>query len=212
MNRFLCAFVKITAFPAQWLCFRTKIHYKNKAVQGRKIKGSAIIVSNHTSVYDFAIWMFVFFGRTLRCLMAEILFRKNKFLTWFLRGLGGIEIDRDIFSFGFVKESCDVLERGGVVEVFPEARLPLPGEERPLPFKPSAAYIAIRSGAPLIPVCTNGSYFSKKRCHVIIGEPIDPAVIVDPKLSETENIEKLTQHLRNTIMELEHELREKTKG
>ena len=211
MSRFVCWFVKITSYLVQLVCFRTKVYYKDKERQGRKIKGAAIIVSNHTSVMDFALWMFVFFSRTLRCLMAEVLFRKNPFMTWFLKKLGGIRIERNDFNFGFVEETKEILQKGGVVEVFPESRLPLPGEKRPLPFKPSAAYIAIESGAPIIPVYTNGNYFTLKRARVMIGTPIDPSEFVNPELTQKENIEKLTEYLHNVIMELGNELEKKVK-
>ncbi len=206
MNRFVCAFVKITALPVQFFCFRTKVHYHNKKSQSRKIKGSAIVISNHRSVYDFAVLMFVFFGRNLSCLMAEVLFTKNKLLAWFLSALGGIRVERSSHSFNFISKCCDILEKGGVVEIYPESRLPLPNEERPLPFAPSAAYIALRSGVPVIPVYTNGSYFNRKRCHVIIGEKIYPSALADPTLSEGENIEKITEYIRNAVMELGNEL------
>lgn len=211
MNRIICWFVKITGFLPQLLCFRTKIHYRNKSAQSRKIEGAAIIVSNHTSVFDYAVLMYVFPMRNIRCLMAEVLFKKNKLFAWFLRMLGGIKIDRDVYNFSFVSESCSVLEKGGVVEVFPEARLPLAGESRPLPFKPSAAYIAMLSGAPVIPVYTNGSYFNKKRAHVMIGEKIYPSDIISPKLSERENIGRITEYLRNAVMELGNELEKEIK-
>ena len=212
MNRLFCAFVKLTAFPVQFLCFRTKIHYRCKSSQGRKINGPALLISNHTSVYDFAVWMFVFFRSNLRCLMAEILFERNFLLSWFLKKLGGIKIRRKDFDFGFVEESAKVLEKGGVVEVFPEARLPLPGEQRPLPFKHSAAYIAMRSGVPIIPVYTNGSYFRFRRAHVIIGEKIDINSLIDPQLSQKENIEKITGYLQKAVTELGEELEKEIKA
>jgi len=211
MNRFVCWFVKITGWLFQFACFRTKIHYKNKKAQGRKIKGAAVLVSNHTSVFDYALWMFVFPMRNLRCLMAELLFRKNPVLGWFLKKLGGIKADRNAFQFGFVSEAVDILKKGGVVEIFPEARLPRPGEKTPIAFKPSAAYIAILSGAPIIPVYTNGSYFKKQRAHVMIGEKIEPSEFINPELSEKENIENLTCHLRKVIMELGNELEKEVK-
>ncbi|MER2147991.1 MAG: hypothetical protein ABS987_02445, partial [Ruminococcus sp.] len=71
------AFVRVTAYPVQLPVFRTKIVYENKDSQGRHIKGAAIIISNHTSVWDYAVWMFVFFSRTLRAQMAEVLFQKQ---------------------------------------------------------------------------------------------------------------------------------------
>lgn len=213
MSKFLCWFVKITGALPQMILFRTKVHYRNKKAQGRKIDGPAIVVSNHTSIYDFVALMFVFWCNTLRCLVAEVIYQKNKFTKWLVSGLGSIKIERKAFDFKFVDEAVKILEQGGIVEIYPEARLPLKGEERPLPFKPSAAYIAMLSGAPIIPVYTNGSYFNlKKRAHVMIGEKIDTNSLIDTNLSEKENIEKITEHLRNVIMELGNELEQKIKA
>ena len=136
--KFWNAFVKITAYPVQKAVFRTKVCYEDKRAQSRRIKGSAVIVSNHTSVWDYGVYLFVFFFRTLRCQMAEVLFNKKP-LGLFLKMMGGIRVDRDARDFSFVAKSQEILEKGGVVEIFPESRLPLKGEERPLPFKPSAA-------------------------------------------------------------------------
>ena len=52
MIGFFNSFTKITGWIVQKICFRTKIYYEDKAVQGRRIKGSAILISNHTSVFD----------------------------------------------------------------------------------------------------------------------------------------------------------------
>ena len=213
MSKFLCWFVKITGALPQFILFRTKVHYRNKKAQSRKINGPAIVASNHTSIYDFAVMMFVFWRSTMRCLVAEVIYNKNKFTNWLLKGLGVIKIERKAFDFKFVDEAVKILEQGGIVEIYPEARLPLPNEKRPLPFKPSAAYIAMLSGAPIIPVYTNGSYFNfKKRAHVMIGEKIDTNSLIDPTLSEKENIEKITEHLRNVIMELGNELEKEIKA
>lgn len=205
MYGFVQSFTKITAWPVQAVCFRTKVHYEDKRVQGRKIKGAAIIVSNHTSVYDFAIMLFTFPFRTLRYLMAEVLF-KRKGLAKFLRAMGGVMVDRDAYDFAFLEKLREILEKKGVVGIFPEGRLPREGEERPLPFAPSAAYLALMSGAPIIPVYTNGSYMKKKRAHVIIGKPIDAQSLVDDNLSEKENIERVNVYLRQRIVELRDEL------
>lgn len=205
MYGFVQAFTRITGWPIQALCFRTKIHYEDKSVQGRRIKGAAIIVTNHTSVYDFAVMLFTFPFRTLRYLMAEVLF-KRKGLANFLRAMGGIMVDREAYDFAFLETCREILEKKGVVGIFPEGRLPLEGEERPLPFAPSAAYLALMSGAPVIPVYTDGSYFRKKRAHVIIGKPIDALSLTDDKLTEKENIEKVNNYLRQRIVELGNEL------
>lgn len=201
-------FTKITAWPVQKLLFRTKIHYEDQTVQGRKIKGSAILISNHTSVFDYAAHLFVFFTRTLRFQMAEVLFQK-RILGCFLRCMGGIRVDRDAFNFGFMTKSQDILDRGGVVGIFPEGRIPLPDEARPLPFKPSAAFLALSSGAKIIPIFTNGSYFSKKRAQLIIGTPFYAADFTDASLTDKENIDRVNTALRQRITELETILNER---
>lgn len=211
MNKFIIAFTKITGFPVQFICFRTKVYYEDKKVQGRRIKGSAIVVSNHTSIFDFAVFLFVFFGRTLRYQMAEVLFARNKILGWFLRKLGGIRINRTTYNFSFINKSEDILRDGGVVGIFPESRLPLKDEERPLPFKASAAIIAMRSDAPVIPVYTNGKYFVKERARVIIGRPIYVNEYVDSNLTEKENARRISSIMRDKILELKDELERQTK-
>ena len=215
MVRFWNWFAKITGWPVQFICFRTKVYYENKKTCSRRIKGPAIIISNHTSVFDYAVYLFVFFSRTLRFQMAEVLYRK-KLLGWFLRRMGGIYVDRDGFDFGFVTKSEEILRGGGVVGIFPESRIPKPGEERPLEFKTSAAYIALRADVPVIPVVTNGSYFNfKKRARVMIGEAINVRDLSDPGLVEKEDLKNVSAKLRERIIELEKKLYEegeKAKG
>lgn len=202
------AFVKITAWPVQFFCFRTKVYYEDKSVQSRGIKGKAVIISNHTSVFDYAVYLFVFFTRTLRVQMAEVLFN-YKLLGLFLKMMGGIYVNRDTRNMSFVSKSVDILDKGGVVGIFPESRLPLKGETKPLEFKTSAAFIALSAGAPVIPVFTNGSYFNKKRARVIIGKPMDLTEYVDSSLSEKENLTNASEAMRNKIIELERLLNEK---
>ena len=66
LTEFFNGFVKATGWPAYKIAFRTKIYYEDKSVQSRRIKGAAMVVSNHTSVFDYAVLLFVFFTRTLR--------------------------------------------------------------------------------------------------------------------------------------------------
>ena len=209
--RFVNAFVKITGLIPQFLCFRTKVCYEDKTVQSRRVKGGAIIVSNHTSVFDYAVYLFVFFGRTLRTVMAEVLFKK-KVLGVFLKLMGGIRVDRDSNEYGFMSKCEKILQSKGLLCVFPEGRLPKPGEEKPLPFKPGAAFLSLAENVPVIPVYTNGSYFNKKRARVIIGTPIYPAEYSDKNRSDKENTEALNTAIREKMLYLEKLLEERQKG
>lgn len=205
-------FVKLTAWIPQKLVFRTKVYYENKAVQSRRIQGKAIVVSNHTSIMDYAVILFLFPTRTLRALAAEVLYQNGCFMRFFLRALGMIRVDRNTNDFSFIDKSCRVLDRGGIVEIFPESRLPREGEERPLPFKPSAVYVALETDAPIIPIYTTGKLFCKERNRVIIGTPINPRELFDDNLSMSENIQAVTQQLRGKIIELQSKLTEKVEA
>lgn len=208
MITFFNYFVKITGFIPAHLILRMKVHYEDKKKQGRRIKGAAILMSNHTSVYDYALYLFLFFFRTLRFQMAEVLYKK-KLMKLFLKMMGGIYVNRDSYDFSFMDKSKRLLEKGKVVGVFPESRLPKVDEETPLPFKESITHLALESGAPIIPLYTNGAYFTEKRAHVVIGTPINVREYYDNNKSEKENITYITELLRNKIIELGKSYEEK---
>ena len=208
MIAFFNAFTKVTGWIVQKICFRTKIYYEDKTIQSRRIKGPAIIVSNHTSVFDYAVFLFVFWSRTLRYQMAELLFEK-KLMSLFLKCMGGIFVDRNSHNFAFMSKCENILKKGGVVGVFPEGRIPDKGEARPLPFRVGVAQLAIVTNVPIIPAYTNGSYFNKKRASVIIGKPILVGDLIDEQTDYKTSLQVVTTSLRNNIIELENLLREK---
>lgn len=202
-------FVKLTGWIPQLLIFRIKVYYEDKAVQGKRIRGKAILISNHNCLMDFAVNMFVFWRRTLRCAVAEVIYAKFFLLALFLPLLGAVKVERESHDFTFLGKMGRVLKKGGVAEIFPEARLPQPGEELPLEFKPSYVYLALESGAPIIPVYSNGKAFSKQRARVIIGKPILVSELYNDELSEKENIANINNYVRSKVIELGKQLEHK---
>lgn len=204
---FLCNwFVKITGWIPQLLLFKIKVYYEDKSVQNKRVKGKAIIISNHNCLMDFAVLMFVFYRRTLRCAVAEIMYRKNFLMTFLLKFLGAVKVDRESHDFSFLTKLKKILDKGGVVEMYPEARLPKKGEKTPLEFKPSYVYLALESGAPIIPVYTEPNHFKRSRECVIIGKAIDVRELYDANLTEKENIDNINVYVRSKIIELAKEL------
>ena len=204
-------FAKITGWLIQLICFRKKIYYEDKAVQSRRIRGKAIVINNHTSVFDYPVMIFVFWRRTLRVHMSELVMKKPV-LGVLLRMLGGIYVDRNSHDYGYMAKSERILSRGGVIGIAPEGRIPLKGEKTPLEFKTGAAYLALSTDTPIIPMYTNGAYFDfRHRARVIIGTPIFPADVADPSLSDKENIAELTRVMREKIIFLGQMLNERTK-
>ena len=195
-------FVRITGFPAILLLFRPKRYFEGGRMPESGRRGGVIIASNHTSLMDYGAILFAFPLRCIRCAVAEIMYRKNVFMSLLLRLLGCIRVDRENHDFSFLAKCEKVLHKRGCVLIFPEARLPRKEEERPLPFKTSAVHLALETGAPILPVYTDGRYFGKGRNRIAVGEPIYPKDLYDEGLSYKENVEHINDHLRGKIIEL----------
>ena len=194
--------IRITGYPVYRFSANPKFKYEDRKIQGRIIKGKAVIVSNHTTVWDFGFWLYALPLRAHRCIMADVLMHKNFFLSLFLRMNQGIIVSRKAQDLGFIKKFEKILNRGGVVQVFPEARLAKEGEERPLPFTPSFVLMALESGAPIIPLYTIGNYFSKGRTKAVIGKPIYVSELYDETKSRKENLLDIAEIVRQKVIEL----------
>ncbi|MDR3318598.1 MAG: 1-acyl-sn-glycerol-3-phosphate acyltransferase [Clostridiales bacterium] len=205
MKYIVTAIAKITGALALLIFYRPKVFYINKQKQSRRIKGGAVLVSNHTSLSDFPLMLLIFPFRFVRYLMAEVLFKTNGLLNWFLTNIGGIYVNRDTRDMSFMTESLKILAKGGVVGSFPEARLVASGEL--LPFTLSTVSIALKSGVPIIPVYLTRRAKRFQKAYVMIGEPIhigDYCDTVDPGI---ERLKELSELLRDSIIGLRTELR-----
>ena len=215
MSSALNWFVKITGFPGEIIFYRKKIYYEDKKASNRKIKGPALIISNHTDIYDYPLMMYVFLGRNLHVLVAEVTYDLNGFMKWLLKGLGAIRVDRNNHDFAFMSQTTDLLKKDRVCLIYPESRLPEENErDHLLEFKPSYVYSALESGAPIIPVYTNGIYgkqkkLKKDRARVIIGKKIFVRDLYDSNKSEKENIEYINDYVKNKILSLKELLNKK---
>lgn len=189
---------KVTGYVPGWLFFKPKIRLASGAK--RRLPKNCILMSNHMSLLDFALYLLVFPGRTIRFPMAEVLFNKGKAMSMLLYALGGIRVDRDGKDFGFVPDCLEVLDGGGTLGIFPQGRLPLDGKA--FPFTVSTAFIATNTEAPIIPVYTGGNYGISRRADVVIGAPIYVSEHLQPGLSRDEQLQKLTDMLEKTVYDL----------
>lgn len=209
MKILMLLFVKLTGLLPELVFFKRKTFFMDRHAQGRTIRDSAIIVSNHSSLLDFAMLLYLFPFRTLHFLMAEVLY-KTPLLAWFVSCLGGVRVGRNSADMRFMGSAIDLLMRGQVLGIFPESRLSADGTVAE--FKPSAAYIAFKSGAPVIPVYCKPAYGLFKRARVVVGEKIylsDYASEGEPTL---ETLRMLSSMLRDRVLALKAhmELCEKT--
>ena len=103
----------ITGYPFNWLYFKRKVYYENDRAK-KKIKGGALIISNHFNPLDYVLNSFTFFPRKLYVVASEHAF-KNAFLTFGMKFFGGIQADRVTKSMRFVIESAKELRKGHLV-------------------------------------------------------------------------------------------------
>ncbi len=199
---FFQLFIRITGYPFYRFWANPKYRYEDRKIQGRIIKGKAIIVSNHTTVWDFGFWLYALPLRAHRCIMADVLMHMNFFLTLFLTMNQGIIVSRKVQDLSFIKECEKVLDKGGVVQVFPESRIAEDEKDRPLPFKPSFVHMALETGAPIIPLYSSGNYFKKGRTKVAIGKPIYASELYDESKSRKENLLDIAEVVRQKVIEL----------
>ena len=66
-----------------------------------------------------------------------------------------------------------MIRDGGIVAIAGEGRIH-PGERDLLPLSEGAAYFALRSGVPLVPIAINGTSWLRfgGRVRVLVGEPL----------------------------------------
>lgn len=189
---------KVTGYVPALLFFKPKITLAPGAT--RRLPKGCILVSNHRSLMDFPLYLIVFPFRTIRFLAAEVLFNKGKFMSFLLKGLGCIRVDREGKSFSFVSDALEVLDAGQTLGIFPEGRLPVGG--KPFPFTVSTAFIATHADALIVPVYTDGNYGITKRSQVVIGEAFDLKACCKEGLAEQKQLQQLTDILRQRVYDL----------
>jgi len=195
----------INAYPVQWLLFKKKVFYEDKAAQSKKIKGGALIISNHYNMFDYVLNMFMLLPRKLYVVTAEFAYY-NKFVAWGMKFFGGIKAERVMRSMKFIDESADLIKKGKLVQIFPEARNTDDGLMHE--FKPSYIMIALRANAPIIPIITDGNYGFSKRAHVIIGKKIFLSDYCKSQNPSKEEIARLNEIVYSKACELRAKLKE----
>lgn len=163
-------------------------------------RGPAVLAMNHESALD--IPLAVIASRRRITFMAKRELFANGFASWSLERLGGFRVDRSRFDLGAVRTALAVLARGDVLGMYPEGTRS-PG--RLLPFLDGAAWIALRAGAPLVPVALDGTdrgHLARRprraRVRVTFGEPI-PVERVDHPRERRRRAAELTSELRRAV-------------
>jgi 1-acyl-sn-glycerol-3-phosphate acyltransferase len=114
-------------------------------------QGPVIVAANHTGVIDGPL-LAIFGPRPVHALTKREMFDGR--LGHFLRMSGQLPLDRLHTDLGAVRACLQVLEHGGVVGIFPEGNR---GAGDLAGFRHGAAYLALVSGAPIVPLMMYGT-------------------------------------------------------
>ena len=166
MTRFYRIF-HLIFYPLIWLLFPFRVHGLENLPKDRPV----VLCANHAHALD-PVLICMALPRTtpIRIMSKKELFDKP-FLRWLITRLGAFPVDRGNSDLGAVKTSIKSIKDGVNLLVFPEGtRVEHEGDARA---KGGVVMIAMRTGAPLVPV-----YVGKKNkmfhlTHIVFGEPFE---------------------------------------
>jgi 1-acyl-sn-glycerol-3-phosphate acyltransferase len=162
-------------------------------------EGPAILCMNHESWLDIPVAV-IASHRRISFMAKQELFR-SRVGGFLLHEMGGFRVDRDAFDLRAIRLALTVLARGEVLGMYPE------GTRTPgvlLPFLPGAAWLSLRTGAPLVPMAIRGTQVAGPRgqrvprrvpIEVVLDPPIEVEPVDDP-LKRRAEAEELTRRLR----------------
>lgn len=182
------------AAPPGLLWFRPKTYYISQAAK-KKIKGGALLISNHVGFYDPVYLMFA-----VRYRRHHFIATKELFSTRFKRFLFGkvflcICLDRDSIGMSAVRAAVEELKQGRLVTMFPEGHINCGGTDEIKAFKAGAALMALKSGCPIVPVYIHRRKNIWHRQVTVIGEPISVSMqeTEKPVLEYLDDVTRLLQ-------------------
>jgi 1-acyl-sn-glycerol-3-phosphate acyltransferase len=166
--------------------------------------GPLIIVSNHISNWD-PLMVGVAIPRRVSFIAKEELFG-IPLVGSLLKAWGMLPIKRGRIDREALSKPLDLLKDKKVIGIFIEGKRNLKNPDTMLKPQPGAAMLALRSGAPIVPVAvinTNRILRSFKRVKVFIGKPIHFASKTELEgLEKKEQYSKIGRELTETIQEL----------
>jgi 1-acyl-sn-glycerol-3-phosphate acyltransferase len=164
--------------------------------------GPLVVAANHLSHIDPVIVSAVV-QRPIRFLAVDELFGRSRAFDTLTTWLGAVPMTRVRVPLGAMRSALEWLEAGETVGLFPEGRrVGYWGEDPP---KRGAAWLALRTGAPLLPIAIEGTDAMMSRdeprlrrapVRAWVGEPLDP----DGYLDHVDPVGDLTEAWR-TVMD-----------
>lgn len=177
-----------------------RIMYPTKFIGKKHIpKGPCIIASNHKSNLDAIILATHTWEKKFYLAKKELFEKKAK--GGFVKGIGGIKIDRQANDVGAIKECLKVLKNGKKLVIFPEGTRTNNEDQSLGQVKQGVAMFAIKGKVPIVPMFIMKKPKIFRRNKVFFGEPFALEEFYDKKLT-AEELEKATEIVANKLNEL----------
>lgn len=200
-------FIKFTGIFAFWVYVKPKYYYQSKKAkkESKNLKGGAIIVANHTSIFDAYLFIFRHLFKIIHTMVADVVY-KSKALIHMCNAFEMIKIDRnDPSNIKAYDTAKKYLNRGKSVLVFPEGHLE--DEKGKIEdVKASAIKLAFETKKPIIPYYIKGNYGMFKRAKVIAGEKIYIHELIKKDTLDAEDIKYLQGYIKEVLTKLKHQL------
>lgn len=134
-----------------------------------------IVCCNHISMVD-PVFLMLAFKRPIYFMAKDSLF-KNRFAGWFWRTLFGVfPVNRGKGDAGAVLTSIDILEKRGLLGIFPEGTRSKDGNLGPA--KSGTALIVAKTQAPVFPCAVFAKNNRVRLFHkstIVFGSPLSPS-------------------------------------
>jgi 1-acyl-sn-glycerol-3-phosphate acyltransferase len=159
-------------------------------------RGSYIVAANHANYLDGVVLASAL-PRKISFLVMPRVYRATLFHPYFHNHVGSIPVSLARPDPGAIRRALRVLERGGVVGIFPEG--PFSQHGRLVRGQPGVALVALRSGVPVVPAAITGTFhaLAARRCFVPRRVPI--SVRFGRPLRFTTPPQRVTQGLRADV-------------
>jgi 1-acyl-sn-glycerol-3-phosphate acyltransferase len=186
--------------PIRWL-----LRMQVTGIEHIPQSGPAILAANHRSFWDIPVHV-IASSRPIAFMAKQELY-KGPITAWTWRSLGGFPVRRDTADLRAIDTALALLERGEVVGVYPEGTRSRTGEM--LPFLKGAAWLALRTGTPIVPCGLSGTERRdpgeqrrlRRRVLVAFGPPIPVEAEPDTRVRR-EKADALTEQLLKAIQSL----------
>ena len=195
-KKFVRKFVKGFLRTLYKITFRMEITgEENKTKAGEN--GGYIICANHVNFLD-AVAVVVFSKEKIRFIGKYDLARVG-IIRWLEHLFDVIPIKRNTQDLEAMKRCLKALKNKEILGIFPEGTRK--GMEKHQKVKNGAAFMAIKSGVPVVPVGISGEFKPFKKVYITYGEPIDMSKY-KIKGKEKEGQEQATKEIMDNIVML----------